>query len=145
VHVTGPNAFNLNGIERTPDGRALLAIQSATGTLYRIDLRTGDATVVDLGAGVGLPNGDGLLLHGRILYVVQNQLNQVAVVRLNRAGTEGEIVDTLTDDRFDVPTTVARKGDSLYLPNARFRLTPPTPDMEYTAVRIDAFRSHRHR
>ena len=104
AHVEGE--FNLNGIERTPDGRALLAIQSVTGTLYRISPRTGDATVVDLGPGVTLPAGDGILLDGRILYVVQNQLNQVAVVKLNRSGTRGTVVDTLTDPRFDVPTTV---------------------------------------
>ena len=37
---------------------------------------------------------------------------------------------------FDVPTTVARFGHSLFLPNARFS-TPPTPDTEYDVVRID--------
>jgi hypothetical protein len=35
-----------------------------------------------------------------------------------------------------VPTTIARYGRGLYLPNARFD-TPPTPDTEYSVVRID--------
>ena len=56
--------------------------------------------------------------------MVRNQLNQVAVVKLNRRGTEGRLVDTLTSKKFDVPTTVASFRGSLYLPNARFGLQP---------------------
>jgi len=126
--------FNANGIARTPDGKALLVIQSSTGTLFRVNPGSGVATRVDLG-GEALPNGDGLLLSGRTLFVVQNQLNTVAVVRLNAAGTSGEVTQRVTDPRFDVPTTVAAFGNRLYLPNARFN-TPPTPDTTYTAVAI---------
>jgi hypothetical protein len=36
---------------------------------------------------------------------------------------------------FDVPTTVARKRGSLYLPNARFT-TPPMPDTKYWVTRV---------
>ena len=132
-HVAG---FNLNGITATRDGKMLLAVQSATGLLFRIDPRTGHTSRVDLG-GTLLSNGDGLLLRGRTLYVVQNQLNRVAVVELDRHLRSGEVVDTLTSPAFDVPTTVAAFGRWLYLPNARFS-TPPTPDTEYTAVRIRA-------
>jgi sugar lactone lactonase YvrE len=127
--------FNANGIAETPNHRALLVIQSSTGILFRVDPETGDATAVDLG-GVVLTNGDGLLVIGRTLYVVQNLSNQVAVIRLNAAGTSGELVEQLTDPDFQVPTTVARFGKWLYLPNARFD-TPPTPDTEYSVVRIE--------
>ena len=123
-----------NGIARTPDGDALLVIQSPTGLLFRVDPATGNATQVDLG-GALLLNGDGLLLVGRTLFVVQNRLNRVAVVELNKAGTSGEVTQHLTDPRFDVPTTVAAFGNRLYLPNARFT-TPPTPDTTYNAVAI---------
>ena len=125
---------NANGIAETPDGQALLIVQTATGLLFRVDPETGDATQVDLGGAV-LTAGDGLLVSGRTLLVVQNRLNQVAVVRLDREGTEGEIVGLLTDPRFDVPTTVAAFGNRLYLPNARFT-TPPTPTTTYSAVAI---------
>lgn len=128
--------FNVNGISRTPDGRGLLVVQTNTGLLFRVDPATGVTTTVDLG-GALLPGGDGILLHGRTLYVVQNQLNQVAVVRLDGSGTSGTVVDTLTDPRFDTPTTVARFGHRLYLPNARFALEP-APDVTYTAVAIRA-------
>ena len=127
--------FNANGIAETPDHKALLVIQSATATLFRVDRETGEATKVDLGD-ASLPAGDGLLVVGRTLYVVQNQLNQVAVIRLDASGTTGVLVETLTDPAFRVPTTVARYGSGLFLPNARFGV-PPTPDTEYEVVRID--------
>jgi sugar lactone lactonase YvrE len=133
-YVHQPDVNNGNGITRTPDGRALLVVQSATGLLFRVDPATGHARTVDLG-GYVLTNGDGMLLEGRTLYVVQNRLNTIAVLRLDRAGTRGRLVDTITDPRFDVPTTVARFGDRLYLPNARFS-TPPTPETPYTAVAV---------
>jgi len=127
--------FNANGIAETPNHQALLVIHSSTGILFRVDPETGVATVVDLG-GTVLTNGDGLLVVGRTLYVVQNQLNRVAILRLNAAGTRGELVDHRTDPDFQVPTTIAKFGKGLYLPNARFD-TPPTPDTAYSVVRID--------
>jgi hypothetical protein len=106
-------------------------VQTATGKIFRVDPGTGVATTVDLG-GYVVTAGDGLLVVGRTLYAVQNQLNLVAVFDLNAAGTSGSLVKTITDPRFDIPTTVARFGNRLYLPNARFT-TPPTPDTVYTA------------
>jgi sugar lactone lactonase YvrE len=126
--------FNGNGISRTPDGTALLLMQTITASLFRVDPATGEATTVDLD-GAALPAGDGILLHGRTLYVVQNVLNQVAVVRLNHTGTSGTVVATITDPAFDVPTTVAAFGNRLYLPNFRFG-TEPTPETPYTAVAV---------
>jgi sugar lactone lactonase YvrE len=126
--------FNVNGIARTPDGQGLLVVQSNTGLLFRVDPVTGTTRTVDLGDAL-LTNGDGLLLAGHTLYAVQNVDNMVAVVRLNHAATRGTVVDHLTDPRFDVPTTVAAFGNSLYLPNARFT-TPPTPDTPYSANAI---------
>jgi sugar lactone lactonase YvrE len=126
--------FNANGIARTPDGRALIVVQSGTGFLFRVDPLSGVATRIDLG-GALVTNGDGLLLHGRTLYVVRNAINQLDVVRLNRAGTTGVVTQRVTDPRFDVPTTVAEFGNRLYLVNARFS-TPPTPTTTYNAVAI---------
>lgn len=132
---TPPDTNNANGISDTPDRSALLVVQSNTGYLFRVNPRTGVARRVSLG-GTLLTNGDGLLRRGRTLYVVQNRLNRVAELRLNRSGTRGRLVDTLTDPEFDVPTTVAAYRGSLYLPNARFT-TPPTPTTEYWVTRID--------
>jgi sugar lactone lactonase YvrE len=126
-----PDVNNANGIQVSPDGRSLLVVQSSTGFLFRVDPRSGVARRVDLG-GTLLTNGDGLLVRGRTLYAVQNRSNQVAVLRLNRSGSRGVLVDTLTaadlrrDATFDVPTTAAFYRGSLYLPNARFGTANPT-------------------
>jgi sugar lactone lactonase YvrE len=133
-YVFTPNAFNANGIAATPNGDTLIIVNSVDGVLYNVDPDTGVATRIDLG-GASVPNGDGILLQGKTLYVVQNRLNQIAVVDLNADLTEGEIVDTITDSDFRVPTTIARFGNSLYAVNARFG-TPPTPDTEYEVVRV---------
>jgi sugar lactone lactonase YvrE len=135
--VLDPAALNANGISRTPDGKALLIVQTATGLLFRVDPATGVTKKVDVGAD-SFPNGDGLLLIGRTLYVVQNRLNTVASVKLNRTGTAGTVTARHTDPRLDVPTTVAAFGDRLYLPNARFT-TPPTPTTTYAAIAIPQF------
>ncbi|HJQ13275.1 MAG TPA: hypothetical protein VJ830_00900 [Anaerolineales bacterium] len=133
-YVFTPDAFNANGIAATPNGDTLIIVNSVDGLLYNVDPKTGEATLIDLG-GDTVPNGDGILLQGRTLYVVQNQLNQIAVVNLKADFTKGTIVDTITDSDFRVPTTIARFGDSLYAVNARFG-TPPTPDTKYEVVRV---------
>jgi sugar lactone lactonase YvrE len=133
VQVDG---FNANGITETPDRAGLLVVNSTSGLLHRVDPASGEATEVDLG-GELLTNGDGLLLDGTTLYAVLNQQNRVAVVELDRAGTSGTVTDSITSPDFDVPTTVAKFGRSLYLPNARFS-TPPTPDTAYWVTRVPA-------
>jgi sugar lactone lactonase YvrE len=132
VQVPGINA---NGIATTPDERGLLVVNSTSGQLHRVDPSTGETAQVDLG-GYPVVNGDGLLRRGRTLYVVQNVLDRIAVLQLDRAGTRGVLVDTITSEDFDVPTTVAAFGPWLYLPNARFgRETPPVT--EYWVTRVD--------
>lgn len=131
-HVDGK--FNLNGIDATPSGRTLVAVQSETGKLFLIDPNTGATKAIDLG-GATLPNGDGILLAGRTLYVVQNQLNQIAVVRLSSNLRRGAVTRTIKDSDFDVPTTIAPFGKWLYAVNARFG-TAPTPDTRYDVVKV---------
>ena len=129
-----PNAFNANGIAATPNGKTLIIVNSAEGALYNVDPQTGFATRIDLGGGA-VPNGDGILLQGKTLYVVQNRLNQIAVIELNSDLTEGTITETITSPLFRVPTTIARFGNSLYAVNARFG-TPTTPPADYDVVRV---------
>jgi hypothetical protein len=136
-----PGAFNANGIEASADGRWLLIVSSALGTLYRVDAASGYATQLDLG-GANVTNGDGILLSGRTLYVVQNVNGQIAVVRLNRDWTAGTVLETIGGlDR--IPATVARFGDALYVVDARFDVAPPpfvggppVPDLEFEVIRV---------
>jgi streptogramin lyase len=133
VQVAG---FNANGITATPNGKYLIIVQSATGMLFRVAPDTGIAEQIELsGLLDAVPAGDGILLLGRTLYVVQNQLNQIAVIKLSPQFTSGEVVNIITDDDFRVPTTIARFGRYLYAVNARFG-TPPTPDTEYEVVQV---------
>jgi len=129
-----PGQFNTNGIDATPNGKTLIIVNSTLGTLYTVDPETGEATLIDLGGDTVL-RGDGILLHGKTLYVVQNIFNQIAVVELNSQLTAGTIEGTITSQSFRVPTTIARFGNSLYAVNARFD-TPPTPDTEYEVVQV---------
>jgi sugar lactone lactonase YvrE len=129
-----PGATNLNGIETSPDGRRLLAVQSNTGLLFSIDPATGVTAPVDLG-GVSVVNGDGLLRDGRTLYVVQNRLNTIAEFTLDRTGTRGTLQELITSADFDVPTTVTGFGKYLFAVNARFgTATPTTADYWITRV-----------
>ncbi|MFE6224636.1 superoxide dismutase [Streptomyces sp. NPDC057854] len=137
--LTYGDGFNANGIAPTPDGRALLVVQSSTGDLFRVDA-DGRSRRVDL-HGESLPNGDGLLLRGSTLYAVENGARNgdsaLTVLRLNASGTEGRVLRRVRDDRFDTPTTVAAYGARLYLPNARFVSAPaPIPSTPYDAVAV---------
>jgi sugar lactone lactonase YvrE len=125
---------NLNGIVAARGGRVLLSVQTNTGKLFRINPRTGVTREVDLG-GATLANGDGLLLAGRILFVVQNRLNKIAVVALSRSLDRGRVVAEITDPDFDVPTTIAVTAGRLYAVNARFGTTDPQP-ARYDIVRV---------
>jgi sugar lactone lactonase YvrE len=129
-----PGGFNANGIAATPNGKTLIIVNSTEGALYQVDPETGIATHIHLGTGNVL-NGDGILLRGNTLYVVQNQLNQIAVIDLSPDLSSGTVDSILTSPLFRVPTTIAWFGNSLYAVNARFG-TPPTPDTDYNVVRV---------
>ena len=126
--------FNVNGIDATPNGRWLVIVQSSTGKLFRVNPSTGATVEIALG-GESVPNGDGILLDGKTLYVVQNQLNRIAVIRVNAMLTSGRVVTRITDARFAVPTTIDDLGRRLYAVNARFGSPPATTDYQVVQVR----------
>ena len=129
--------FNANGIEASTDGKALVIVNSSRGELYRVDPQTGEAALIDLGGGDVLA-GDGLVFRGPNLYVVQNQFNQVAEVRMDKDLASGEIRRILTNPNFRVPTTAAKFGGALYIVNARFGVPDPST-ADYDIVRTALF------
>lgn len=129
-----PGDFNANGIEATRNGKVLIVVNSAFGEIYTVDPGTGLASVIDLGGDV--VNGDGLVLIGRTLYAVEGGKNQITEIRLSNDLREGRVVDALTSPAFDVPTTAAQFGRSLFAVNAKFN-TPPLPTTPYEIVRVD--------
>jgi sugar lactone lactonase YvrE len=127
--VYDPSVNNANGIEATPDGKTLIIVQSNVGKLFTVDPQSGETDEITLNESV--ERGDGLLLDGRTLYVVQNTFNKVAVVRLGHRLSSGTVTMHITDpDDFDVPTTIDEFGKRLYAVNARFT-TPPMADTDY--------------
>ncbi|MFL5751715.1 MAG: superoxide dismutase [Chloroflexota bacterium] len=124
--------FNLNGIVEARGW--LIAVQSNTGELFRIDPATGDTTEIALGSGVDVINGDGLEVHGRTLYVVQNQNNRVEVFALGPRLASATLQRTLTGN-LDFPTTIGWVAGATYAVNARFT-TPPTSTTPYWITRL---------
>ena len=113
------------GADRRPDRREeALPDRSGERRHQAIDTGTYD-----------LANGDGLLLHGKTLYVVQNRSNQIAVFRLSKDLTKATFIKVLTDPDFDVPTTIDQAGKRLYAVNARFGTSTPT-DQHYDIVKV---------
>jgi hypothetical protein len=123
--------FNVNGIEATRS--RLILVQSNTGKLFTSTF-AGVTDEIELGGGNVL-NGDGILLSGRVLYVVQNQNNRIARVALNGRLTSGRVTGYITDPDFDIPTTVDDHGRRLYAVNARFG-TATGANARYDVVQV---------
>jgi sugar lactone lactonase YvrE len=128
------SGFNANGIDATRNGRWLIIVQSNTGKLFRVNPSTGATVEITLTGGNVL-NGDGILLDKKNrLFVVQNQLNQIAVIDLNKDLTSGKIVSLIKDARFAIPTTIDDYKGFLYAVNARFGSPPATTDYQVVQV-----------
>ncbi|WP_309046902.1 SMP-30/gluconolactonase/LRE family protein [Serratia fonticola] len=130
----GDQGWNANGITPTPDGKALLLVQTNTGILYRVDPENGKSTPVDI-QGADLSWSDGMRLEGQTLYVVRNTSNKLIVLHINQDGSKGKLLSETADPRFDTPTTLARFGERLYLTNARFYSKDPK-NTEYVITAI---------
>jgi outer membrane protein assembly factor BamB len=133
IYDNDPNTFELNGIDATRNGRTLISIQSRNGDLFAIDPRTGVTRQIPVTGG-DLTNGDGILLRGRTLYVVRNQNDEIAVVKLKRHLRSARVVRTLTDPDLDVPTGITAFRGALYAVNAKFGQSGP--DVLYEVVRV---------
>jgi hypothetical protein len=88
-----------------------------------------------------VPNGDGILLDGRTLFVVQNQLNMIAKISLAPNLRSGRVLRRITNSdapqtaQFSVPTTIAELGRRLYAVNARFG-TPDPSSADYWITQV---------
>lgn len=127
--------FNANGIVATSDDRWLLVVNSSSGLLYRVDPATGVSEVVDLGSENAL-SGDGMVLDGTTLYVVQNAFQQVAVFQMRDDFSTGHLLKIIDLPESETPTTADLFGSGLYIVDARFG-TPPLPSVSYEVTRVD--------
>ncbi|WP_112247954.1 YncE family protein [Kribbella monticola] len=126
-----PGGFNLNGIA-APNDHTLIADHSALGTLVTINPRTGSSHSIQVTGGALTPGSpDGILLHGRSLYVVENFAERLVTVKLGHDFRTARITSVVTDadvhGAFRIPTAVAEQDGRLALVNARFDVGLPPP------------------
>ncbi len=131
---------NANGIVAAANGRTLIVVNYILGELFKVDPETGFATRIDLG-GESVPFGDGLILRGKTLYVVQNFANAIAVFTLSPDFLSATFEERLTDADLDIPATADLFGPWLYAVNARFNICQPLmcdpTNLEFDIVRVD--------
>jgi len=117
--------FNANGLVGDFDGRQLVIVNATTGVLWLVDTESGEASPLQIeGAEQMFPNGDGLFLDGRTLYIIQNFDNKVAVVQLSGDLTGGSFIRNIPGEGapnpLDIPTSIIGFGNSLYANNTNF-------------------------
>ena len=114
--------FNANGLVGNFDGRQLVIVNISSGVLYLVDTESGEASPLEIeGAEQLFPDGDGLYLDGRTLYILQNFQDKVAVVQLSEDLTGGSFIRNIPGEgapnRLNVATTIIGFRDSLYAIN----------------------------
>jgi hypothetical protein len=117
--------FNANGLVGDFDGRQLVVVNTSTGVLYLVDTESGAASPLRIeGAEQLFPNGDGLYLEGRTLYILQNFSDKVAVVQLSGDLTRGDFIRNIPGEGatnpLNIATTIIGFGNSLYAINTHF-------------------------
>ena len=134
IEMTGfemePDGFNANGLVGDFDGKELVVINIGTGVLYLVDTESGAASPVSIQGDEQLfPNGDGLYMDGRTLYIMRNFPQKIAVVDLSDDLTQGTFIKNIVSDDFSIPTTITGFGNCIYAINTHF--------LEFTAEGAD--------
>ncbi len=115
--------FNANGLVGDFDGRQLVIVNITTGVLYLVDTASGEASPLEIeGDEAVFPDGDGLYLDGRTLYILQNFSDKIAVVQLWEDLSGGEFIRNIPGEGesnpLNVATTLIGFGNSLYAINS---------------------------
>ena len=132
AHLSG--AFNMNGIDATPDGKTLFVAHTGDGTIYRVDPTTGVSLPI---VGADVPNVDGILFEANRMWAVQNFSNQVTALRLSPDLSSTTVEAVITSSDFEIPTTVARDGSRLAIVNAKFDTGFPPTATSFEVVVVD--------
>ena len=107
------------------DLKQLVIVNISSGVLYRVDTASGEASPIAIeGAEPLFPDGDGLYLDGRTLYIMQNFSNKIAVVQLSGDLSRGEFIKNIPGEGefnpLNVATTIIGFGNSIYAINTHF-------------------------
>ena len=137
--------FNANGLVGDFDGRQLVIVNITSGVLYRVDTASGEASPLQIeGAEQLFPDGDGLYLDGRTLYILQNFSFKIAVVQLSGDLSGGEFIRNIPGEGepnpLNIATTIIGFGNSLYAINTNmfdwFLGSTPPAEVEPYVVRL---------
>ena len=120
--VMGEAGFAANGLVGDYDGKQLVIVNISTGVLFLVDTASGEASPIEIeGAEPLFPDGDGLYLDGRTLYILQNFSNKIAVVQLSGDLSRGEFIKNIPGggeiNPLRTATTLIGFGNSLYAIN----------------------------
>lgn len=122
-----PEGIRANGIRALRDGTLLLD-HSTAGGLWSVNPKTGAVAEVPVTGEPAVTAGDGLVLAGRMLYVVRGSgQNEVTVLRLRRDGSTwtARSLGRITSPDLDVPATATIARGKLWAVNARFGVADP--------------------
>ncbi|MER5736481.1 MULTISPECIES: hypothetical protein [unclassified Streptomyces] len=122
-----PQYWLLNGIVADRTGSTLLVASNGTEAVWRIG--TADREISRLDLGDQSFGADGMVLRGRTLYAVLNYgaPQGVYIARLDRELRTGTVTHRLTDEPFDLPTTLAKHGCRLYVVDSQLDEPPGRP------------------
>src|SRR4051812_3135554 len=116
---TTPGEFHANGIVAL-DSHRFIVVDTTTGTLDRIDVRHGMATIRVI-AGVTLPGGDGMIFdRGRLVVVQGGPPARLSFVKLTQSARRGSLLGNQTSANLVGPSTVARARNLYLVVNADF-------------------------
>lgn len=131
-------AFALNGIVVSQDGAHIITIHAGDRKLFRISVSGKQVSEVDLG---GKPQGgDGMVLDGKTLYLLERTETSDRIVRIRMAEDflSGVVLDSFRDDSFAYPTTIVKLDSRMLVVNSQFnaRGTGRTPELPFTVSDI---------
>jgi hypothetical protein len=119
------DGFNANGLVGDFDGRQLVIVNIRSGVLYLVDTASGEASPLEIeGAEQLFPDGDGLYLDGRTLYIMRNFSDKIAVVQLSGDLSGGEFIKNIPGEGefnpLNIATSIVGFGNSIYAINTNF-------------------------
>ena len=117
--------FNANGLVGKFNGKQLVIVNITTGVLYRVDTASGEASPLKIeGAEQLFADGDGLYLHGRTLYIMQNFSDKIAVVKLSGNFSRGKFIKNIPGEGeinpLNIATSIIGFRNGIYAINTNF-------------------------
>jgi sugar lactone lactonase YvrE len=135
VTIDSGVVFNLGGIVVSPGRGALIVAQGNTGQLWRFDLRTTEATMIDTRS-ADLTNADGLVLRGRTLWVVRNFAHVLTTMKISHRSSVARLISARMTDPDRVFTTAKIARGRLLLVDSRFDEMVAQPPYEVVAMKL---------